>query len=119
MEAYHALKRVVNFNRQGEIRDGWPDGQQHECWPQLLTAIIHSNAWKPGEVTEQIDGGEQTDLWLLPHVSLLGRGAYYPYRKTPMAAVKVVYRPLRQTRPLWTSKARLRRYTVYQKQYNG
>ncbi|RAX37839.1 Tn3 family transposase [Rhizobium tropici] len=74
-EAHHALKRAVNFNRRGEIRDRSSEGQQHRiAGLNLLTAIIiYWNAWKLGEiVAEQIDSGEQIDLGLLPHVSPLG-----------------------------------------------
>ncbi|QFI69855.1 Mobile element protein [Sinorhizobium alkalisoli] len=74
-EAHHALKRAVNFNRRGEIRDRSSEGQQHRiAGLNLLTAIIiYWNTWTLGEiVAEQIASGQQIDLGLLPHVSPLG-----------------------------------------------
>lgn len=74
-EAHHALKRAVNFNRRGEIRDRTSEGQQHRIASlNLLTAIIiYWNTWKLGEiVAEQIASEENIDTSLLPHVSPLG-----------------------------------------------
>ena len=74
-EAHHVLKRAVNFNRRGEIRDRTSEGQQHRIASlNLLTAaIIYWNTWKIGEiVADQIASGEHIDASLLPHVSPLG-----------------------------------------------
>jgi TnpA family transposase len=74
-EAHHALKRAVNFNRRGEIRDRTTEGQQHRIASlNLLTAIIiYWNTWKLGKiVADQIAKGENIDASLLPHVSPLG-----------------------------------------------
>lgn len=74
-EAHHALKRAINFNRRGEIRDRTAEGQHHRMAAlNLLTAIIvHWNTQKIGDiVTELTASGRPFDLALLAHVSPLG-----------------------------------------------
>ncbi|WP_445482850.1 Tn3 family transposase [Paenochrobactrum pullorum] len=74
-EAHHALKRVVSFNRLGEIRNHISEGQQH-CIASLnlLTAIIiYWNTWKLSEiVAKRVGDGEDIDTSLLTNVSPFG-----------------------------------------------
>ena len=74
-EAHHALKRAINFNRRGEIRDRTSEGQNYRmAGLNLLTAIIiYWNTMKLGDVVAQLKKRKHDiPTELLPHVSPLG-----------------------------------------------
>lgn len=74
-EAQHALKRAINFNRRGEIRDRTGEGQHYRiAGLNLLTAIIvYWNTWRLGAVVQQrMQEGWTPSPELLAHVSPQG-----------------------------------------------
>ncbi|MHA7882110.1 Tn3 family transposase [Nitratireductor rhodophyticola] len=76
-EAHHALKRALNFNRHGEIRDRTIEGQHYRiAGLNLLAAIIiYWNTVQLGEaIAERRNAGLPVPLELLAHMSPLGWG---------------------------------------------
>lgn len=76
VEAHHALKRAISFNRRGEIRDRTSEGQHHGiAGLNLLAAIIICwNTWRLGDIVgRMVDTGRVPPPDLLAHVSPLGR----------------------------------------------
>lgn len=74
-EAHHALKRALNFNRRGEIRDRFTDNQHLRMMNlNLLTAIIiYWNTKQLGIIAERMkQEGRMMTPELLKHISPLG-----------------------------------------------
>ena len=74
-EAHHALKRALNFNRRGEIRDRFTDNQHVRMMNlNLLTAIIiYWNTKQLGIIAERMrQQGRIMTPELLKHISPLG-----------------------------------------------
>lgn len=74
-ESHHALKRAINFNRRGEIRDRSSEGQHFRVAGMNLIAaiIIYWNTKQLGEVVQRMTKAKNPpDPALLPHVSPLG-----------------------------------------------
>jgi TnpA family transposase len=74
-EAHHALKRAINFNRLGEIRDRTSEGQQHRIAALnfLAAVVIYWNTWRLGEIVDRlVTAGQAPPPDLLTHVSPLG-----------------------------------------------
>lgn len=74
-EAHHALKRAINFNRLGEIRDRTSEGQQHRIAALnfLAAIVIYWNTWRLGEIVDRmVTAGQAPPPDLLTHVSPLG-----------------------------------------------
>ena len=74
-EAHHALKRALNFNRRGEIRDRKLQSQQDRMSSLNLLAaiIIYWNTKRIGNVVKMKKlQGNPVDEDLLKHVSPLG-----------------------------------------------
>jgi TnpA family transposase len=74
-EAHHALKRALNFNRRGEIRDRFTENQHLRMMNLNLLAaiIIYWNTKQLGIITERMKlEGKMITPELLKHISPLG-----------------------------------------------
>ena len=74
-ESHHALKRAINFNRRGEIRDRSSEGQHFRIAGMNLIAaiVIYWNTKQLGEVVQRMTKAMNLpDPALLQHVSPLG-----------------------------------------------